>query len=220
MAFPVGYDGTAIAILPPYGDHLEGHMSKKTQAQLEREIRQIGQADAARPRSLYGGGKLCVCGAKFDSGGEAHKVVAVPPQQGAADRAQVQAFEVVSLRLARATVEHLALSEEGRHEDYETNLAMWNATPPENRNKEDRPEPCLAYTYATAALVSHAASSRYVTIRVDRADAAEDLYYAVCSGTFQIQFPDAARRIADALRDRVHVTNPDLVARWPAPTGS
>jgi hypothetical protein len=62
-------------------------------------------------------------------------------------------------------------------------------------------------------------TQRSASIRIDGTDAAEDLYYAVCSGTFQIQFPDAARRIADALRDRVRATNPDLVTRWPAPTG-
>lgn len=132
--------------------------------------------------------------------------------------AQVQGFEIITIRLSRATVDHLVLSKEGRHEDYETNLAEWNATPLERRNEADEPEPCLAYTYATAALASHE-SSKYATIRIDGAGAAEDLYYAVCSGTFQIQFPDAARRIADVLRDRVHTTNPDLVARWPAPTG-
>ncbi len=131
---------------------------------------------------------------------------------------QVQGFEIITIRLARATVDHLAASEYGRHEDYEVSLAEWNAAPQEERDEEDRPEPCLAYTYAAAALASHA-SSRYATIRIDGTDAAEDLYYAACSGTFQVQFPDAARRIADALRERVRVTDPDLVVRWPAPTG-
>jgi hypothetical protein len=130
----------------------------------------------------------------------------------------VQGFEIITIRLTRTTVVHLAMSEEGRHEDYGANLAARNVTPPEKRNAEDEPKPCLAYTCATEALASRA-SSRYATIRIDGADVAEDLYYAVCSGTFQIQFPDAARRIADALRDRVRATNPDLVARWSTPTG-
>ncbi len=129
---------------------------------------------------------------------------------------QCQGFEIVTIRLARATVDYLAMSEYGRHEDYGVHLAEWNATPPEKRNEEDKPEPCLAYMCAMAALASHA-SSKYATIRIYGADVAEDLYYAVCSGTLQLKFPDAARRVADVLRDRVRVTNPDLVARWPGP---
>lgn len=46
---------------------------------------------------------------------------------------------------------------------------------------------------------------------------AEDVYYAVCSGTFQSQSIacwNVANRIADNLRPYV---KPETVARWPAP---
>lgn len=126
---------------------------------------------------------------------------------------------ITRILLARSTIASLALSEEGRHEDHESDLADWNATPPEKRDQEDEPRPALAYVCAMAALAS-SASSRYATIVIDDASAAEDLYYAVCSGTFQVRFPRQARRIADALRDRVLATDPALVARWPAPSES
>ncbi len=131
---------------------------------------------------------------------------------------QVQGFEIITIRLSRKTVEHLANSEEGRYEDYMRELVEWNATPLGERNEDDKPEPCLAYVCATEALASHV-SSRYATIRIEDAPTAEDLYYAVCSGTFQIHFSAAARRIANELRERVCSTRPDLVKAWPAPTG-
>lgn len=128
---------------------------------------------------------------------------------------KVQEFAIVKIRLSRAAVEHLAMSEEGRYEDYTRDLAEWNAG---ERYEADKPEPCLAYTCATEALTSHE-SSKYATICISSTDTAEDLYYAVCSGTFQIQFLTAARRIANVLRERVRVTNSPLVRAWPAPTG-
>jgi hypothetical protein len=124
--------------------------------------------------------------------------------------------QVSTLRLPRRTLESLANSEEGRHEDIRCELAEYEAA---SEPKGDKPEPCLAYTCAMEALES-SASSKYVTIRVDRADVAGDLYYAVCSGTFQLQFPKTARDIANVLREWVRVSDPELVKRWPAPTGA
>ena len=124
-------------------------------------------------------------------------------------------FEIITLRLSRRTVIALAISEEGRHEDYQRAIAEHEAA----QGDSPKPKPCLAYMHAVRAL-ENSASSKQVTLRIDEAAAAEDLYYAVCSGTFQIGRLRAARNIANSLRERVRITDPALVQRWPAPIGA
>ena len=51
---------------------------------------------------------------------------------------------------------------------------------------------------------------------INNADEAEDVYYAVCSGTFQLYFLRAAHKIADVLRPHALA---ETVKLWPAPTG-
>jgi len=123
-----------------------------------------------------------------------------------------QKFEGVVLRLSRRTISDLLLSEEGRHEDYQRALVAYEADSPP---RGDKPEPCLAYVCSMMAL--DRSSSRRVTLRIEGVDVAKDLYYAVCSGTFQFHCPRAARRIASALREWVQRADPELVKRWPAP---
>lgn len=52
----------------------------------------------------------------------------------------------------------------------------------------------------------------------DDAEAA-DLYYAVCSGTFQLTHLPVARRLADALREAAERHDPEVVRRWDGPSG-
>lgn len=46
---------------------------------------------------------------------------------------------------------------------------------------------------------------------------AQEMYFAVCSGTFQRSHFGAACSIADALRAVVRERNPAMVQTWPAP---
>lgn len=51
---------------------------------------------------------------------------------------------------------------------------------------------------------------------------AAELYYAICSGTFQLEdkgYLRTARRLADRLRDAARRHDADLVKHWPAPSG-
>jgi hypothetical protein len=126
---------------------------------------------------------------------------------------QTQGFEPIAIRLARKKCEALAIAEEGRHEDCLTALAEWNTA---SKPKDEKPDTCHAYDVASKALDTRGA---IVALRIDSANAAIDLYYAVCSGTFQIDNFKAATRIANALRDRVRRIDPGMVQRWQTPYG-
>ena len=63
-----------------------------------------------------------------------------------------------------------------------------------------------------------------IEVRSD-AEAAE-VFYAVCSGTFQLDAPEEGKvyfrtacRIADKLREAARRSDPEMVARWKAPSG-
>lgn len=65
-------------------------------------------------------------------------------------------------------------------------------------------------------------------IIVNDADEAAEIYWRVCSGTFQLnnqddgenrQYFKTACRIAAALRPAVQEAHPSVVAVWPAPSG-
>ena len=56
---------------------------------------------------------------------------------------------------------------------------------------------------------------------LDDSEAAE-MYYAICSGTFQLEhmgYLSTARRLANQLRDAARRHSAELVRTWPAPSG-
>lgn len=56
---------------------------------------------------------------------------------------------------------------------------------------------------------------------LDDSEAAE-MYYAICSGTFQLDYKGylrTAKRLADQLRDAARRHSAELVRSWPAPSG-
>lgn len=109
----------------------------------------------------------------------------------------------ITIRLTRAQVEDLACSEEGRHEDSAAARAR-------GEDGEDA-ETCHAYLVASRAPGA--------VLVVNTPEEASDLYYAVCSGTFQIHNYPAAVRIADRLRDVVREHDPEILRLWRAPYG-
>jgi hypothetical protein len=116
---------------------------------------------------------------------------------------------VLPLRIpvSRATVEEFFESEYGRWED------------------AGRPETVLEAAEAAARTGNDGALASVVLLRaktriiIYTTDEAEDVYFAVSSGTFQMHHFRAAERIANILRPIVAKSNPDLVRRWGGPTG-
>lgn len=68
---------------------------------------------------------------------------------------------------------------------------------------------------------THIVAKRFKSkLVINNVEEAEDVYYSVCSGTFQSLSKRAfiaACKVADALRDNVRQCNPTLVAQWPKP---
>lgn len=104
----------------------------------------------------------------------------------------------IRILLGPVLPEELSRSEEGAYED-EVQLAPLERTRPLHR-----------HTYLIARRFS-------TQLRIDTVYEAEDVYYAVCSGTFKLRHYKAACKIADALREVVRAHNPDLVDKRPRP---
>lgn len=108
----------------------------------------------------------------------------------------------IILKMSTVALRELAESEEGSFSD--------SLTDSENGLTPDREPRAHAYMIA----------SRLKTRLAIFNDAeAIDVYYAVCSGTFQLTHYRAAVRIADWLRPVVARVSPKTVIRWPAPSG-
>ena len=111
----------------------------------------------------------------------------------------------IKIKISSKLAQELAYCEEGRHEDYET-------------HKEEYPDyPILDYPHAYH-IADKAATDRGNLV-IENNEQASDLYYAVCSGTFQLYHLATSTRIADILREVVRAHEPSLVNRWPAPSG-
>ena len=116
---------------------------------------------------------------------------------------QVSAFPI-KLRVNPDPLGELVQSECGRWEDHGT--PDHGVFDPARCECDDKPHP---FVYLIA--------NRYTTrLEIRDAAEAEEVYWAVCSGTFQLSHFKVARRIADALRPYVKAAT---VRRWPAPTG-
>lgn len=124
----------------------------------------------------------------------------IRPRATRAPKSTAPGYPVV-IRLGPVLPEELAMCEEGSYEDQQA------------LHPSERDRPLETHTYTIA--------QRYRSqLRIDNVLEAEDVYYAVCSGTFQIRskrYFRAACKIADALRELVRRNNPDLVDQWPAP---
>ena len=109
----------------------------------------------------------------------------------------------IKLRVSAAALDELSTTEEGSYEDASNELA-----------KAGDSEQLIAMKLSRHA---HKVAQRHRTVlEIVDADEAEAVYYAVCSGTFQLTRLRLARRIADALRPHV---KPETARRWPAPSG-
>ncbi|MGB5812953.1 MAG: hypothetical protein WBG86_20640 [Polyangiales bacterium] len=106
----------------------------------------------------------------------------------------------IKVRMTRSSFDELMYCEEGAH--------------------EDKPEEHVIAD-CTYCIVRHRPVKGYVTLVSQKE--VDSIYYAVCSGTFQIDDPAegkhwyrVARRVADELRPHA---SPELVKQWPAPSG-
>jgi hypothetical protein len=108
----------------------------------------------------------------------------------------------IRIKLTAAVLEELGQCELGSWED----LNGEDRDPDEDLDSR----PLASHTYAVVER-----SPRTVLIINNQAEA-EDVYYAVCSGTFQLYHLHSARRIANILRPHAL---PETVKLWPAPTG-
>lgn len=110
----------------------------------------------------------------------------------------------IKIAVSTTLANELAMCEEGRHEDYLSHKK-------EYPNDLDV-EPCHAYHIANQAIKTS-------ELICNNPEEATDLYYAVCSGTFQLYHLTTARRIANLLRNAVNEHDPKLVAMWTTPHG-
>lgn len=112
----------------------------------------------------------------------------------------------IYLKVSPAALRELAACEEGAYSDAAHEQAMGRAPARDPK------------THA------HVVADRYSTqLRIDNDAEAVDMYYAVCSGTFQVtdekNFLHSACKIADWLRPIVERASPDTVKLWPCPNG-
>lgn len=106
----------------------------------------------------------------------------------------------LAIRLSARKIEELRECELGAYEDDEAKV-----------EKGEEPDRALeSHTYTVCKRATGAVLS------IADADEAEDVYYAVCSGTFQLHHLSAARQIADLLRP---YALPETVKLWPRPEG-
>lgn len=107
----------------------------------------------------------------------------------------------IRIKLSAAVLEKLGQCELGSWEDL-------NGDDPDPEGLESRP--LESHTYAVVE------RSPKTVLVINNPAEAEDVYYAVCSGTFQLYYLRAARKIADRLRPHAL---PETVKLWPGPSG-
>jgi hypothetical protein len=100
----------------------------------------------------------------------------------------------IRIRVSKQALEEFVCSEEGSWSDH-----------------DEAPD------HQCAILQRHKTS-----IEIRNAEEAAKVYYACCSGTFQLDYKGflrTARRIANELREAAKQHDPDIVKHWPAPDG-
>ena len=112
----------------------------------------------------------------------------------------------IRLKVSPAALSELAACEEGAYEDAVREFRRGNIGDRDPR------------THA------HVVAQRYKSqLRIDNDAEAVDMYYAVCSGTFQVteekNFLHTARKIADWLRPIVERVSLETAKQFPQPDG-
>lgn len=117
-------------------------------------------------------------------------------------------MNTITIRLSHAAFDELHASEYGSYEDH---------LPEDGGPAAAR----FGSTHLVDILERSPRGRNDTRITLTDSEAAE-VYYALCSGTFQLEykgFLPTARRLADRLRDAARRYDADLVRRWPAPSG-
>lgn len=120
-------------------------------------------------------------------------------------------MNTITIRLSNAAATELYCSEYGSYEDHENELAEGETKVPGRYGD----------THACDIIQRSPRGRNDTRITLTDSEAAE-LYYAICSGTFQLEdkgYLRTARRLADRLRDAARRYDADLVRHWPAPSG-
>ena len=109
----------------------------------------------------------------------------------------------IKLRVNAAALVELSTSEEGSYNDAWAELA-----------KAGDSDQLIDMKLSRHA--HHVAQRHKTVLEIVDSDEAEAMFYAVCSGTFQLRHLLIARRIADALRPHV---SEESRRRWGSPSG-
>ena len=109
----------------------------------------------------------------------------------------------IRIRMSAATLAELEHCEYGSYEDCKGDAEHLARSFGEDARIEDHPVSVIANSKKTVLIIRNAAQADW-------------MFYAVCSGTFQLHHLRVAQRIADAL---IQHATPETVARWRYPDG-